>query len=80
MSGGKDLETQSFSVLTEQAEFEYPKTDEVAYGWHVGVAGELTIFKLVFHKTFSAVIKDERYRCFAPGAWLRVVVWDEGDE
>ena len=80
MAAGQDLETQSFSVQTECGEIEYPKTDEVAYGWHVGVAGELTIFKLVFHKTFSAVIKDERYVCYAPGAWQKVIVWEEGDE
>lgn len=70
-----ELQTENFNVtLTEGGIHCYEKADGKEYGWMVGGAGELLIFLVEKHATFGAVLRDERFRAYAPGTWQMVQV------
>jgi len=77
----KTVETHPFKVKLSpklgNRTRKFPKTEELAYGWKIGLAGELTIYKVEYHPDFSAIIRDGRHRCYAPGTWEWVLVEDE---
>ena len=70
-----ELPTENFDVILQNGDVDcFQKTSAKEYGWMVGGAGELTIFLVEKHATFGAVLRDERFRAYAPGTWLTVQV------
>ena len=52
----REVELRPFEVFTKKAIFDYPKTEEIAYGWKIDMSGALIIYKVTFNLTFSAVV------------------------
>lgn len=70
-----ELQTENFDVILQDGGFDhFHKADGKEYGWMVGGAGELLIFLVEKHATFGAVLRDERFRAYAPGTWQMVQV------
>lgn len=70
-----ELQTENFDVILQDGDFDrFHKADGKEYGWMVGGAGELLIFLVEKHATFGAVLRDERFRAYAPGTWQMVQV------
>lgn len=70
-----ELQTENFDVILQDGGVDYfQKADGKEYGWMVGGAGELLIFLVEKHATFGAVLRDERFRAYAPGTWQMVQV------
>lgn len=77
-----DIEAFSFKVHgTNGIVDTYLKGEIKQFLWVVGRSGELTIFKKEFHPVFSnTVLKDARYKCYAPGTWTEVTVLEEDED
>lgn len=73
-----ELQTENFDVILQDGGFDhFHKADGKEYGWMVGGAGELLIFLVEKHATFGAVLRDERFRAYAPGTWQMVEVFPQ---
>lgn len=70
-----ELQIENFDVILQDGGYDhFHKADGREYGWMVGGAGELLIFLVEKHATFGAVLRDERFRAYAPGTWQMVQV------
>lgn len=75
----RDQDRFNLVITMKDGELEgWNDSEESAYTWGVGQAGDLMIFKTTYHAAFSAELsKDKRVFCYAPGSWLNIAVYPQ---